>query len=145
MTTQLNSLGVPIDEMSRGNDYVSLILGIRLFLVYNIFADAQRIVDNSPHTVSGLRLDVSLVEEREDESANDCEDNTTMSDGSLKIIVSGISSPITNDSVKYYFENSRRSGGGAISDIFFAEDGDAWITFQEVKGTSPKCSILVGI
>ena len=31
MTTQLNSLGVPIDEMSRGNDYVSPLLGIRLF------------------------------------------------------------------------------------------------------------------
>lgn len=68
-----------------------------------------------------------------------------MSDGSIAIIVSGISSPITNDSVRYYFENPRRSGGGAISDIFFAEDGDARITFQEVKGTSPKCSILVGI
>ena len=102
-------------------------------------------MDNSPHTVSGLRLDVSLVEEKENESAIDYEDNTTMSDGSIAIIVSGISSPITNDSVRYYFENPRRSGGGAISDIFFAEDGDARITFQEVKGTSPKCSILVGI
>lgn len=102
-------------------------------------------MDNSPHTVSGLRLDVSLVEEREDELANNYEDNNTMSDGSIAIIVSGISSPITNDSVRYYFENSRRSGGGAISDIFFAEDGDARITFYEVKGTSPKCCILVGI
>ena len=101
-------------------------------------------MDNSPHTVSGLRLDVSLVEEREDELANNYEDNNTMSDGSIAIIVSGISSS-THDSVRYYFENSRRSGGGAISDIFFAEDGDARITFQEVKGASPKCSILVGI
>ncbi|CAH3042637.1 unnamed protein product [Pocillopora meandrina] len=95
--------------------------------------DAQRIVDNSPHIVSGLRLDVSFVEEREDELANNYENNNTMSDGSITIIVSGISSPITNDSVRYYFENSRRSGGGAISDIFFAEDGDARITFHEVK------------
>ena len=102
-------------------------------------------MDNSPHTVSGLRLDVSLVEEREDELANNYEDNNTMSDGSIAIIVSGISSSTTHDSVRYYFENSRRSGGGVISDIFFAEDGDARITFQEVKGASPKCSILVGI
>ena len=135
---------MPIDEISRGNDYVSLILGI-IFWVYKILADAQRIVENSPHIVSGLRLDVSFVEERQDELANNYENNNTILDGSIAIIVSGISSPITNDSVRYYFENSRRSGGGAISDIFFAEDGDAWITFHEVKGTSPKCSILVGI
>ncbi|XP_022787787.1 poly [ADP-ribose] polymerase 14-like [Stylophora pistillata] len=95
--------------------------------------DAQRIVDNSPHIVSSVRLDVSLVKEREDELPNDYEDNTTISDGPIKIIVSGISSPITNDTVRYYFENSRRSGGGAISEIFFSEDGEAWITFQEVE------------
>ena len=38
--------------------------------------------------------------------------------------------------MRYYFENSRRSGGGEIRDIDVDVDGNIVITFAEVQGTS---------
>lgn len=91
-----------------------------------------RIVENSPHKVSGLFLQVTFLEERgeqnlfrnTDQAASDDEANIT-------IIVSGTLPP--KDSLRNYFENSRRSGGGEVLELY-VNDGDATITLTDVKG-----------
>ena len=91
--------------------------------------------------MGGVSLQVSLLVE-EDESAVDfCEnggegevEDYDEEDG-ITIIVSGIVPSTSEDTVTLYFENSRRSGGGDVSDIHYNEKGEAVITFSEVKGT----------
>ena len=60
----------------------------------------------------------------------------------LTIIVSGLRSTTTKDTVLYYFQNSRRSGGGEVLNVDFNEQGDAVVTFQEVKGTYFEITLL---
>ena len=89
--------------------------------------------------MSGARLQVSLFAE-EDESAdefneNGGEDQDLEEEDGITIIVSGVPSPISEDTLLFYFENSRRSGGGDVSEIHYKDKGEAVITFSEVKGT----------
>ena len=102
-------------------------------------SDAIRTVEHSPHTLSGVRLQVSLYEEPEDENHDDFDETTVGEDGSIDenditIIASGILPSTSEDAVVNYFENSRRSGGGETSNIDYTDDGEAIITFVEVKG-----------
>ena len=97
-----------------------------------IILDAIRTVEHSPHILSGASLQVSLFEEFEDENL----DEEDMDENDITIIVSGILSSTSEDAVINYFENSRRSGGGEVSNTHFTDNGEAIITFTEVKGTS---------
>ena len=101
--------------------------------------DAIRTVEHSPHTLSGASLHVLLFEEAEDENPDDFDVKTVEEDdctdeNDIIIIVSGILPSTSEDAVINYFENSRRSGGGEISDFHYTDDGEAMITFLEVKG-----------
>ena len=89
--------------------------------------------------MSGARLQVSLFVE-DDESAdefneNGGEDQDLDEEDGITIIVSGIPSSISEDALVSYLENSRRSGGGDVSEIHYKDKGEAVITFSEVKGT----------
>ena len=89
--------------------------------------------------MSGAGLQVSLPVE-EDESAdefneNGGEDQDLDEEDGITIIVSGIPSSISDDTLFFYFESSRRSGGGDVSEIHYKDSGEAVITFSEVKGT----------
>ncbi|RMX48337.1 hypothetical protein pdam_00011104 [Pocillopora damicornis] len=99
--------------------------------------DAERTINHSSHVLSGARLQVSLFVE-EDESAdefgeNEGEDQDLDEEDSITIIVSDIPSSTSEDAVTFYFENSRRSGGGDVSEIHYKDSGEAVITFSEVK------------
>ena len=79
---------------------------------------------------------MSLIKELEkEEEDHSIEENTEEVEDKLTIIVSGLKSTTTKDTVLYYFENSRRSGGGEVLNVDFNQHGDAVVTFQEVKGT----------
>ncbi|KAK2554340.1 Protein mono-ADP-ribosyltransferase PARP14 [Acropora cervicornis] len=96
--------------------------------------DAIRVAEHSPHNLSGACLSVSLIKEFEkEEEDHSIEENTEEVEDNLTIIVSGLKSTTTKDTVLYYFENSRRSGGGEVLNVDFKEQGDAVVTFQEVK------------
>ena len=102
-------------------------------------SDAIRTVEHSPHTLSGASLQVSLYEEPEVENHDDVDESTVGEDSSIDennitIVVSGILPTTSEDAVVNYFENSRRSGGGEISNVYYTDDGEAVITFLEVKG-----------
>ena len=101
--------------------------------------DAIRTAEHSPHTLSGASLQVSLYEEFGDEKPDDFEKHTVREDdctdeNDIIIIVSGILPSTSEDAVVNYFENSRRSGGGEVLNFHFTDDGEAVITFLEVKG-----------
>ncbi|PFX25344.1 tripartite motif-containing protein 2-like isoform X2 [Stylophora pistillata] len=96
-----------------------------------------RRINHSSHVLSGASQQVSLFVE-EDESAVDFGENGGEyedydEEDVITIIASGIVSSISEDVLIFYFENSRRSGGGDVSEIHFNEEGEAVITFAEVK------------
>lgn len=88
-------------------------------------------------------MHVVMFEEFED----DFDESTVAEDGctdenDIIITVSDILPSTSNDAVLNYFENSRRSGGGEISNIHYTDDGEAIITFVEVKGMFDDASCL---
>ena len=99
------------------------------------FLDAERTINHSSHVLSGEKLQVSLFVE-EDESAVEFDENEDLEkEGGITIIASGILSSTSKDTVIFYFENSRRSGGGDVFDVHYNDKGEVVITFSEVKGT----------
>ena len=89
---------------------------------------------------------MSLIKEFEkEEEDHSIEENTEEVEDKLTIIVSGLRSTTTKDTVLYYFQNSRRSGGGEVLNVDFNEQGDAVVTFQEVKGTYFEITLLDNI
>ena len=101
--------------------------------------DAIRTVEHSPHTLSGASMHVWMHEEFEDENPDDFDEHTVGEGGftdenDIIIIVSGILPSTSEDAIVNYFENSRRSGGGEVSNCHYTDDGEATITFLEVKG-----------
>ena len=110
-------------------------------------SDAIRTVEHSPHTLSDASLQVSLFEEFEDENPDDFDENTVGEDSlvdedDIIIIVSGILPSTSKDAIENYFENSRRSGGGEVSNFHYTDDGEAIISFSEVKGMCDSYSCL---
>lgn len=104
-----------------------------------LISDAIRTVEHSPHTLSGASLQVLLFEELEDENLDDFEENKLGEDNcadenNIIIMVSDILPSTSEDAIVNYFENSRRSGGGEVSNFHYTDDGEAIITFLEVKG-----------
>ena len=94
--------------------------------------------------MAGLCLHVSVLDEQEEGSANDHEgasrlEGDTSNDADITIVASGISPYSSEDTVRYYFENSRRSGGGEVCDIDLTHDGKAVITFTMVEGMFNYC------
>jgi len=85
-------------------------------------------------------MHVSLLEEFEDENPDDfdepVEEDGCTEENDIIITVSDIVPSTSEDDVVNYFENSRRSGGGEISDFHYTDGGEAVITFVEVKGMS---------
>ncbi|XP_068692521.1 protein mono-ADP-ribosyltransferase PARP14-like isoform X2 [Montipora foliosa] len=98
--------------------------------------DAFKAAQHSTHKLDGAYLRVSLIEEVEMEEKDDSfEENADELEENLTIIVNGLSPSVTEDAVYYYFENSRRSGGGEVLNIDFTDidNGEAIVTFKEVS------------
>ena len=112
----------------------------------SIISDAMRTLEHSPHTLNGASLQVLLFEEFEDENPDDCDENTVGEDShadenDITIIVKDILPSTSKDAITNYFENSRRSGGGEICKFQYNE-GEAIISFLEVKGKCDSASCL---
>ena len=110
-------------------------------------SDAIRTVEHSPHTLSDASLQVSLFEEFEDENPDDFDENTVGEESGadkndIIITVSGILPSTSEDAIVNYFENSRRSGGGEVSNCYYTDDGEAIISFHEVKGMCESAACL---
>ena len=105
--------------------------------------DAKRVVEHKPHQLDKLHIDVSWVDEEESgptEEAGNVVDRESAArnpepERTLTFSVSGFSPRTTEDTVRHYFENVRRSGGGEITELDYStEDCVAEITFLQVEG-----------
>ena len=84
---------------------------------------AQSVVKHDQHILNGATLHVSL------ELLNNAE-NT-----SKTIQITGLTAQSTEDSIRNYFENGRRSGGGEVEAVTFQPDENvALVTFKDVEG-----------
>lgn len=95
----------------------------------------MRTVEHSPHRFGSFCLDVSLLEVPEDDFPDALEETKTnyfTDETEVIIIASGILP--SKDALQDYFENERRSGGGQVLSIDYNDEGDAVVTFAEVKG-----------
>ena len=91
---------------------------------------ANSVVQREKHTLNGATLDVSLEV---------CEGQSKV--GGKTIKVTGLAAKTTQDSIINYFENKRRSGGGAVESVEFQSDpGVALVTFEDANG---KCFEVV--
>ena len=75
------------------------------------------------HILNGATLHVSL-------ELLDNAENT-----SKTIQITGLTAQSTEDSIRNYFENERRSGGGEVEAVTFRpEENVALVTFKDVEG-----------
>ena len=84
---------------------------------------AQSVVKHDQHILNGATLHVSL-------ELLDNAENT-----SKTIQITGLTAQSTEDSIRNYFENERRSGGGEVEAVTFQLDENvALVTFKDVEG-----------
>lgn len=91
---------------------------------------ANRVIQHEKHVLNGATLDVSIE----------------MSETSKTILVTGLSSQTTKDSLWNYFENTRRSGGGYVESVEIQRDnGVAFVTFEDASGKRPSVLFKVAL
>ena len=84
---------------------------------------AQSVVKHDQHILNGATLHVRL-------KLLDNAENT-----SKTIQITGLTAQSTEDSIRNYFENERRSGGGEVEAVTFRpEENMALVTFKDVEG-----------
>jgi len=99
--------------------------------------DAKRTVEHSPHRFGSFCLEVSLLEVKKDEFVDDDKETyrkQSIDEEEVILTVSGNLPPKESSSLQDYFENKRRSGGGKVLSIDYTDEGDAVVTFADVKG-----------
>ena len=91
---------------------------------------AKSVVEKDKHTLNGAYLEVTKeMAEKHKEAAK-------------TIMVTCLAPKTTEDSLWNYFENERRSGGGAVESVTIQHDtGTAFVTFEDADGKS-LCTLL---
>ena len=91
---------------------------------------AKSVVEKDKHTLNGANLEVTKeMAEKHKEAAK-------------TIMVTCLAAKTTEDSLWNYFENERRSGGGAVESVTIQHDtGTAFVTFEDADGKS-LCTLL---
>ena len=94
---------------------------------------AKRVVEKDKHTLNGANLEVTKeTSEKHKEAAK-------------TIMVTCLAEKTTEDSLWNYFENERRSGGGAVESVNIQHDtGTAFVTFEDADGKL-LCTLLQGL
>ena len=91
---------------------------------------AKRVVEKDKHTLNGATLEVTKEMSQKHKEAV------------KTIMVTCLATKTTEDSLWNYFENGRRSGGGAVESVTIQrETGTAFVTFEDANGKS-LCTLL---
>ena len=99
-----------------------------IYLCFSILV-ATTVLQRKQHSLDGAVLTVALS----DVAVGLTTDNEEIQESRI-IEVAGLVSTTTEDSIKNYFENTRRSGGGEIENVEFTpEKGCAVVTFLSAK------------
>ena len=89
---------------------------------------AKRVVEKDKHIFNGANLEVTK------------EMAEKLKEASRTIMVTCLAAKTTEDSLWNYFENQRRSGGGAVESVNIQHDtGTAFVTFEDADGKSFCC------
>ena len=95
---------------------------------------AQSVLKHDRHILNGATLHVSR-------ELLDNAENT-----SKTIQITGLTAQSTEDSIRNYFENERRSGGGEVEVVTFRpEENTALVTFKDVEGESLLLACRTGV
>ena len=88
----------------------------------------KRVVEKDKHILNGATVEVTTeMSEKHKEAAK-------------TIMVTFLAAKTTEDSLWNYFENERRSGGGAVESVNIQRDtGTAFVTFEDANGKSFCC------
>ncbi|XP_070210414.1 protein mono-ADP-ribosyltransferase PARP14-like isoform X2 [Littorina saxatilis] len=82
------------------------------------------------HKISGKKVTVSLW--TPSATSKDAKDTKPVPELSSSLKVEGLALNTSEETISYYFENKRRSGGGPVKDVQYSEgSGVAIITFEE--------------
>ena len=94
---------------------------------------AKRVVEKDKHILNGANLEVTKeMAEKHKEAAK-------------TIMITCLAAKTTEDSLWNYFENKRRSGGGAVERVTIQrQTGTAFVTFKDADGKS-LCTLLQGV
>ena len=91
-------------------------------------------IKHDQHILNGATLHVSL-------ELLDNAENT-----SKTIQITGLTAQSTEDSIRNYFENERRSGGGEVEVVTFRpEENMVLVTFKDVEGESLLLACRTGV
>lgn len=91
------------------------------------------------HLLDGAALDVSVTQENSTSPLTPLEDIREL----RTIEVAGISLKTTEDSIRNFFENTRRSGGGDIENIeLYSGKGVAVVTFSSAESKYYSVTLL---
>ena len=97
---------------------------------------AKRIVEREQHKIGNKTIAVTLHEPK-DKTRRQCSSSHSDEEESplCTVKVSGISKVESMETLQLYFENSKRSGGGALVEFeVYKEDDTAFLTFEEEQG-----------
>ena len=95
------------------------------------FSAARRVADRGEHTVEGQTLQVTLLEPIRHTTSSQGDDDEPF----CSIKVTGVSKIESKDTMEYYFENQKRSGGGSIRLLEVNKEEDyAYVTFGNEDG-----------
>jgi len=94
---------------------------------------AKRVVEKDKHSLNGANLELTKeMSEKHKEAAK-------------TIMVTCLAKKTTKDYLWNYFENPRRSGGGAVERVNIQHDtGTAFVTLEDADG-KPLCTLLRGL
>ena len=105
-----------------------------MLLVSLSYLVAQRVVERGQHKINGKEVEVSIHQPSKSSPKSQISTGEAPEPACI-VRVDGVSRVQSLDTLQYYFENSRRSGGGAVKEFeVFKEDDVAYVTFEEEEG-----------
>ena len=106
---------------------------------------AQRVVEKGNHVIKNEKLGVQVhIPSKKTKKSKDMDDEPEPEPPKI-IKVKGVDKSASRDTLEFYFENSRRSGGGEIEAVKSDDEDDdvIYITFKSSEGD--KCCFLWSI
>ena len=100
---------------------------------------AQRVVKREQHKINAKVVQVTLHHPRQDSTwqcpSNQKDDKEPADDSLWTVKVDSVSKIVSMETLQLYFENPRRSGGGAVAQFeVYKEEDRAYITYEEEEG-----------
>ena len=100
------------------------------------FIVARRVVERGQHKVNNKKIEVCLHQPKQPTKQPVVRmERETSTEPQCIVRVEGISNVRSMETLEFYFDNARRSGGGGVKQFeVYKEDDAAYITFETEEG-----------